>query len=309
MANCPICNKPFKIEEILFAKHRPLTEMGEHIDGADINIEGEGLSDSFILGKWQVDNQYNAEMKKYLYMEDVAVFTEQAVFAVKWGMGCEPGVGKAMGIEDNGMPTAVELCEEDAKEAESRYITNCICPYCHSPLLQGYLKATEKDVCRVALLGGPRAGKTQYMLAAYQNIMAFFTTNYGDMVTNVSADPMSIKVMEYLTQLMKDSEGAIPATPINSKILPVIIEIETPDCNGMLKYLVIYDVPGEAFQSGNEDCLMEYEGLICLSDSLMILADGGTQVFTSMNNKIKNKQGVELQESCQLNISTMITHF
>lgn len=340
MPTCPICNETIEYKDILFAVHKPVAEVPDskftpnnvfstipqnndtspaNTSEADksqgtpsennTNLTDTTNEEKIEYGVWQRDDTYNNRMKEYLYMDNNEVFTEQAVFAVKWDSQSCHGTGAAM--KGDTIPAAVKLCEEDAKEVQAEFLTGIICPHCHSPLIPGYIMAGKEDICRLALLGGSRAGKTQYILAAYQNLMEFLVDKYGGMVTNISTDLMSKKVMQHLENEMKNNDGKLPPTQLMTKILPIVFEMEVINGQGQKKYLIMYDIPGEAFTDLHKNELVAFDGILKNSDALMILADGGTQVFSSIKNDIYQGKdnNVEMQESCTLSLSSMISQF
>lgn len=271
MPTCLYCNEEFKYEEVLFAEMREATDK-EREDGEDI------------FGCWVKDDVYDDHMKRFLYTKnDDKIYKPREIFAVKWGKESRKGVGKGILLEDQNVPVTVELCAEDKEACNGTpYLANCCCPRCHSVLPRNYLNK-EENVCRVALLGGSRAGKTQYLLAAYQNMAAYLATVY-QLASSVKIDEVGKRIMEHLYEEFKKN-NYIGRTPMEY-IRPIVLTISqsTED-----KYLVLYDVPGEVFMDKYVNQMLKHEGVMRLADTLLIVADSAGQVFSKLKNNILNQ--------------------
>lgn len=322
---CIYCGKEVDYKDVLFAIKREAQEDAGQTNSFGgfgiVGVSGEFGLDSFatpkveekleevvvdevkdnfenVLGDWRLDEKYNIEMKKYLYYMEL--FKQQDIFAVRWtDMPDEVKHGCAYGTSINGgVPVSVELCEADSDKAQQTYITNHCCPYCHSIMPVDYVNAKTKDICRIAMFGGSRAGKTEYITAAYQNMTEFFGSYYG--FSSVQAEADTKKVMDHIiynwnynadnarqsAQSEKKVEAHMEATPI-TPIRPLVFST-TPD--ETKKFIVLYDVPGEIFTEANRSHLLSYKGVTDFADNLIIVADGGSQVSSFISGQLRNDE-------------------
>ena len=288
MPNCLYCNGEFGDDEVLFAAI-----------GAPMANEANGESDdeNDIVGRWVTDHTYDDHMRRFQYMNDKNVYAPRSIFAVRWGKESAKGVGKGTPTQGQHVPAFVELCAEDQKACGTSYLGICCCPRCHSVLPVDYLNTDAKNVCRVALLGGSRAGKTQYLLAVCQNMQAYLASVY-QLAMSVETDEVGKRVLERLEEEL-EKVRFIDRTQLQ-RIRPIVMTLHQTDKD---KYLVLYDVPGEVFELENVNQMLDYEGLMKLADSLLIIADSAGQVFSSLRNDILNRKGTaeEAQDNVRQN--------
>lgn len=314
MARCLFCGKEFKYEDVLFFKRIDQVVMSDDNSNSQTSwqseeetaaensenskqpateaTEEESVSESgSSAGRWQPDEVYDTFLKNYLYMDQEKVYKKQNIFYVNWSsQESRKGCGKGKLEQDSYVPQRVQLCEDDIQALNNGLsggiiidsLTECCCPNCHVAFPQGYLNTREDHICRIGLIGGPRAGKTEYITAAYQNISSLFGM-YNNMGT-FEVTGMSERIAEFLSDCYIEY-GHIPETPLKP-ILPLVFNYSRVDEDGQFKgYVVLYDIPGELFKRGHEDELQTFKGTLVLSDALMVLMDCGGQVFTALKEK------------------------
>ena len=325
MPTCLYCGKDFEHKDVLFFKrkdasvgwNRPRSQKPEELQEGEKRQTREDIMTSLVqeveTGKWIQDKLYDFFLSAYLYMDQEPVYKPQDGFFVKWGTQAERGCGKGTVPNGANVPSDVYLCEDDVEElniglgGQIRIISlsECCCPHCHVAFPQNYLNTSEDHICRIGMVGGPRAGKTEYITAAYQNISQKFGM-YRNMGI-FSTDAMTKKIADYLCKEYQE-KGYIPETPM-VPILPLVFAYSCDSFNG---YMVIYDIPGELFTDERHDELVTFEGTLKLSDSLLFLMDSAGQVFQTLNDQVLENETSnpdENQQDCILNADALCKRF
>ncbi len=322
MNKCPFCKKEIKLEEILFFASR---ESGGHtghsvrekqrddedfstskktrrgmksaaVEPAEIEEDvqqteaAQQEAESFI-GKWAVDEINKNYLADFLNAGEIK---DKNRFIVHWSdKEAVRGVGKAILYGNNKLlPTAVELCEEDAAIAGARRLTLAMCPHCHCPIPAKYMETPEENCHAIRLIGYPASGKTQYKLAVREEMIRNLSVRY-QLCQQVEMFGASDDFLINEEENFKD--GKAESTAKDQVVFPMVFAIRKK--NNVSHLVTIYDLPGEAFRPGNGGVLVDNQANGD-ADAALLMVDAA-QLYDNVRNEkilVVSKDGEHNEE-------------
>ena len=176
-----------------------------------------------------------------------------------------------------------DVNEKEQEQDITQKTTVRLCPKCHMTLPEGF--STEK-VRRIGLLGGPRCGKTTYMVVACMYMEKYLGLLSGGLdLGAVSFLPECDQYLKKLYNSQRRAAGAA-ATDVDSKaikdkpVFPIIAHIVPSNIDYKPFFVIIQDIPGEYMRPENKNKLIN--SAIPLSTDLISLVDINSLTWTQM---------------------------
>lgn len=297
VCRCPFCMKDFNSGDLLFhevkdissevdqrgaaeavpaARESPQTELFS-LFGADtpaLSDQSEAQTDADpqadplagavqVFGRLVPDVLYAQTMQKY----QLTVNRTHTVY--RWS-GAEPTAEQLRVTEWEDKDT--KTVPRTAMRIDGELLDQRICPHCHCEIPGGFLTADDNHVRSIALIGGTRAGKTQYMVAMLQNLKLELSANL--FLGNMDICPDSERFTDLLElQLQQTTRTGTTRLGLIFPVLMRIIPREKPGFESPKPFFLrIFDCAGEVYK--NRKAIINQRGLReGQVDAAMVLVD------------------------------------
>ena len=277
---CPFCMKSFRSSELLFHEIMTVTkivfdenitggsdsapqsaatvqhEARQHTepasmfdgDGESADMPGSGVDDEAGSAQEDEEQRYGVLVEDRIYTETMkkygsTVGRRHTVY--QWGKDAPTKERLQVTEWETALEQRVPRFAKRYDGDDERILTERICPHCHCEIPGEYFVASERERVRsIALIGGTRSGKTQYMLAMLQNLKLEFSNEL--FLGHVTVCNDSKLFIDTLEQQFQDSKRT-DTTRVGA-IFPLLIRID-PFSGGEPFFLRIFDCAGEVFNN------------------------------------------------------------